>query len=330
MENMNTGRSEWKYSSLPRTSGHQVMVHPLVASIILAILLVLCAAGCSDDNDCNGPGDTESPRVLSTFPAEGDTNIAPDTVVTVTFNERMISSTISAGAFTLEGPRGGVVATVSFDGLKATLTPYVQLAGHSVYTARIDAGVSDLAGNRMGVPYAWSFTTGVTFLQLHPDIEFTVRDIGPDGTPDELVGGGPPGRLLRAGETSERADRAVMEFPLGDIVHDEVLQAIILFNFSENSPVLATVHLEGWGFSGDGLGELVDWSGGHLIREFDSLEIGAGMTMALTMTETINAALSAGATHVGFRLVVTGESQVEISTTNGPSAYPGAVIILEY
>jgi hypothetical protein len=329
MEDKSTDRSERCYSSLQRTSGHESFVHPLIAGVIFVVLLVLCAAGCSDNN-CNGPGDTEAPRVASTFPAEGDTNIAPDTAVTVIFNERLISSTISAGSFTLEGPRGPVAATVSFDGLRATLTPYVQLYGHSIYTASIDAGVSDLAGNRMGVPYAWSFTTGTAQLVLYPDIEFTVRDIGLDGTPDELVGGGPPGRLLRAGETDTQTDRAVMELPLGDIVHDEVLEAGIFFNFSENTPTHVEVHLEGWGFSGNGIGELTDWSGGHLINEFDNLEIGAGSAIGFLMTETINAALGAGATHVGFRLVVTGEPQVEISTTNGPSAYPGAKLVVIY
>jgi hypothetical protein len=329
MKSASTNRSEHDCLGPMRTFAHRVKARAWLAGGMLVILLAWCAAGCSDE-DCNDPGDIESPWVLSTFPAEGDTNIAPDTFVTVTFNERMNSASISAGSFTLEGPRGPVAGTVSFDGLTATLTPYVELYGHSVYSARIDAGVSDLAGNRMGVPYAWSFTTGSSQLTLYPDIEFTIRDIGADGTPDELVGGGPPGEMLLAGTTATQEDRAVMEFPLGEIVHDVVLDAVILLIFSENTPSHVTVHLEGWGFSGNGLAELTDWSGGHLIRQMDNVEIGPGMAMAFAMTETINAALSAGATHVGFRFVVTGVSQIEISTTNGPSAHRGPEIYVVY
>lgn len=153
MKETRTARPERKHHRRARTRKREAVVFPLLAGVVSALVLCSGAAGCSDDS-CNGPGDTKAPRVAGTFPAEGDTNIAPDTVVTVTFGERMDPATISAGSFTLEGPRGPVAAGVSFDGLTATLTPFVQLAGHSLYTAKIDAGVTDLAGNRMGVPYA--------------------------------------------------------------------------------------------------------------------------------------------------------------------------------
>lgn len=121
-----------------------------------------------------------------------------------------------------------------------------------------------------------------------------------------------------------------MEFPLADIVHDEVLEALIFFNFSENTPDHVEVHIEGWGFSGDGIGGLSDWNAGHLIMELDDQEVSAGQTIAFPMTDAINAALAAGATHVGFRLAVTGTPMVEIATTTGPSAYSGAELVLLY
>ena len=159
---------------------------------------------------------------------------------------------------------------------------------------------------------------------------FRSRDIGLDGTPDELVGGGPPGRLLRAGESDTQADRAVMEFPLGDIVNNEVLEAILFLTFSEATPDHVEGHIEAWGFSGNGIGELTDWNGGHLIKELNNFEIGAGNTIAFQMTDTINYALGEGATHLGFRLAVTGVPQVEIATMNEPSEYSVTKIILLY
>ena len=85
----------------------------------------------------------------------------------------------------------------------------------------------------MNVPYAWTFSTGTTPLLLYPDIEFTIRDDNGDGNPDELVGGGPPGRLLQAGVNGLQVDRAVIEFPLDQIVHDQVIDAVAIITFSD-------------------------------------------------------------------------------------------------
>ncbi len=294
-----------------------------------ALLLVLSVAGCSED-DTTCPSEFGAPRVALTYPAEGDTLVPPDTFVTVTFDEAMDPATISSGTFTLEGPRGTVAATVSYHDRTATLMPLVQLAGHSIHTARIDAGVTDIAGNRMGVAYAFSFTSGLARLMLYPDIEFTVRDNGKDGTPDELFGGGPPGRHLQVGDTDTYADRAVMEFELGEIVHDEVLEAVLFFTFSASTDPNTPARIEGWGFRGDGEGELTDWSAGHLIRGYDDLEIRENMTVVFPLTDTINDALEAGSTHVGFRLVITGGPHGEIHTTLSPDPDDAPRILILY
>lgn len=305
------------------------IVPPPAVMIALAAVLWLCAAGCSED-DSTCPADVEAPRVESTYPVEGDTLVPPDTFVTVTFDEIMDPATISAGTFILEGPRGTVAATVSYLGSTAKLTPYEPLAGHSVYTAHIDGGVTDFGGNRMGVPYAWSFTTGTTHLILYPDIEFTVRDTDGDGEPDELAGGGPPGRLLMAGDAGVQEDRAVMEFPLVDIVHDEVLEAIIFITLSESTLPSVPGDIGGWGYSGEGEGNLSDWNAGALLRTFEDTDISAGTTIAFPMTDAINASLASGATHVGFRVIVTGGAQVEIATTTGTMPQWAARVSLIY
>jgi hypothetical protein len=329
MEQIQTNRPALQLIRLVRNlMRKRVMLLP-IAGAAWAFLLVLGPAGCSD-SECNGPSDIKAPRVESIYPVEGEVDIPTDTVVTATFSEEMDPATISAGSFTLEGPNGPIAATVSLNGLTATLTPSVRLGGHSLYTARIDAGVTDLAGNEMGVPYAWSFTTGTTNLILYPDIEFTVRDTNKDDVPDSLFGGGPPGRFLMAGETQTYTDRAVWEFPLGEIVHDSVLEAIIFFTISESTIQHSDAHVEAWGFSGDGHADLSDWSNGFLIAMYDSLEISTGNTYAFSMTGAINSALDAGATHVGFRLVVTGEPYIEIATTDNPTAYDGAKIVIIY
>jgi hypothetical protein len=280
---------------------------------VLASLILL--ANCSeDDSVCPVPG--HIPGVSGIYPQDGAVDVPTDTFLTVVFDKKMDPAGISAGAFTLEGPRGAVSATVAFDGNRTvTLTPRERLAGHSVFTARIDAGVRDTEGQAMGVPYAWSFTTGTTSLWIYPDVEFTIRDDNGDGSPDSLVGGGPPGRFLQTGVEGLVADRAVIEFPLDEIVNDEVIYAAAFIDISAVTGPSGMARIESWGFIGNGTGELTDWDNGSRTAGYDDIEMMAGQTISLPIVDVLNAALAAGATHVGLRVVVTGDPVVGIETS---------------
>ena len=166
----------------------------LELTLILTASILLVSIGCSDDTSC--PETADPPRITAHYPAVNDTLVPADTFLTVTFDMDMEPATVSSGSFTLEGPSGMVGASVSLDGATATLTPFEILAGHSRYTARVSSGVSSGAGTPMGVDYAWSFTTDVSYLLLYPEIEFTVRDSDGDSFADSIYGGGPPGRHL--------------------------------------------------------------------------------------------------------------------------------------
>ncbi|MEE8576410.1 MAG: Ig-like domain-containing protein [candidate division Zixibacteria bacterium] len=282
-----------------------------------AAALMFLTTNCSDD-DSVGPETTPGPRVTATYPTAGAIDIPTDTTISVTFDKAMDTVTISAGSLTLEGPGGTVNATVSFaSDSSAILTPLGILAGHSVYTANIHAGVRDAAGHTMGVPYAWSFTTGSAQLMLYPDIEFTIRDTNGDTTPDELVGGGPPGRFLQSGVNGSQVDRAIMEFALDQIVPDSVLEALAIITLSECSVPYGLADIEAWGFAGNGTGEIADWNLGSRTIIYSDQEMNTGMSIAFPMTDMINAALDSNATHVGFRIAVTGQPVIEIATSGG-------------
>lgn len=283
--------------------------------VVLTLILTAGSTGCSDETACPVPADP--PRITSHYPADGDTLVPPDTFLTVTFDVPMDPATISAGSITLEGPLGTVGASVSLDGATVTLAPFDILAGRSVHTARVAAGVSSKAGTPMGVEYAWSFTTDYSSLLLYPDIEFTVRDSDGDSEPDSIYGNGPPGRHLLVGELQPLIeDRAIMEFPLDEIVHDEVLEAIIILTVYDVTSETTPVRMEAWGYSGNGAAETVDWSNGHLIVGYDFTEIQTGNSYGFPLTDSINSALSEGATHVGFRMVLSGGPHAQIYTTN--------------
>lgn len=131
------------------------------AALPLAVLL-LGMAGCSDDDNPIGPGDSVRPTVSSTNPANGAIGVA---VITASFSENMTSSTITPSTFTVVGPGATPVAgTVTYNSTTriAQFTPTAPLALGTAYTATVTAGVKDSAGNSLASNYVWSFTTSGT------------------------------------------------------------------------------------------------------------------------------------------------------------------------
>ena len=104
--------------------------------------------------------DTIVPTVLSTNPANLQTNVALNSTVAATFSEPMNPLTITTASFTLTGPGTTPVAgTVTFVGATATFTPDSPLAANTTYTATITTAATDLAGNVLASDFIWTFTT---------------------------------------------------------------------------------------------------------------------------------------------------------------------------
>jgi hypothetical protein len=121
--------------------------------------------------------DTTPPKVMSTSPDNGATQIAPGANVTATFTEAMDAvttdgdpSTINGTTFKLfrAGTTTAIGAVVSDDATakKATLNPNSNLRLGTKYKAVVTTGAQDLAGNRLdqntslsGLQQkAWTFT----------------------------------------------------------------------------------------------------------------------------------------------------------------------------
>ncbi len=158
-------------------------------------------------------------RVVASAGAHADTVqievIDPDSVPPVVVS--VDPSADAAGAarsrdvvatFVLLDSLGATVpATVSTSDAAVTLTPDEPLEAEHRYTATLGAGISDLAGNPLGDPYSWSFTTGglavlagsfdpgvgllvaIAFdeatgeIYVHDDFSDTIRVFDDQGTP---------------------------------------------------------------------------------------------------------------------------------------------------
>lgn len=103
--------------------------------------------------------DITKPTVASTTNANGAVNVPVNTTVGATFSEAMDPVTISSETFTLKQGANVVSGTVTYSGLNAVFTPANNLAANTVYTATINTGAADRAGNKLATNHVWSFTT---------------------------------------------------------------------------------------------------------------------------------------------------------------------------
>jgi hypothetical protein len=102
--------------------------------------------------------DNTPPRVLSTVPADGATNVPVETNLQITFSERINEQSVS-GILLTPNPGDGVV-NLSPDGRTVTFDPDQDLLDDTQYVLVIPQGaVEDLAGNPLAESYSATFTT---------------------------------------------------------------------------------------------------------------------------------------------------------------------------
>jgi len=127
--------------------------------------------------------DTTSPTVSFTTPVNGDTGVALNKKIAVTFSESMKPSTITKRTFTLMKVTKRVSGKVTYVGVTATFKPAKKLATNTEYTATITTKVKYLAGNKLASDYVWSFTTGSGPDTTAPTVSSTGAANGATGLP---------------------------------------------------------------------------------------------------------------------------------------------------
>ncbi|MBK8404349.1 MAG: Ig-like domain-containing protein [Saprospiraceae bacterium] len=126
---------------------------------LFAIASLALMASCKKDDFIDIKG--LCPLVISTDPANGETGVARDKVITITFNEEMNPSTINSGNITITG-LSQITGVLTYSGNTASFNPVQDLEPNTTYTGRVTRGVKDIRGNALQVDYVWSFSTGIT------------------------------------------------------------------------------------------------------------------------------------------------------------------------
>lgn len=105
-------------------------------------------------------GSTLTPMVVSTDPANGETNVFLNKIVAVTFNVPMNPASINGTTITLKQGITAVTGTVTYNNNVAYFTPNTPLTANTVYTGTVTTGATNLQGTGIASNYVWTFTTG--------------------------------------------------------------------------------------------------------------------------------------------------------------------------
>jgi len=113
--------------------------------------------------------DVTGPEVLWVSPADGATHVAPDTLVTVTFSERLLAGTVGSSTVYLLPPSGPAIPLAG-DGepeldsslTVVTLQPADSLEEGTTYSINVTTVVTDLSRNPLQEPSTTNFTVNRT------------------------------------------------------------------------------------------------------------------------------------------------------------------------
>ena len=100
--------------------------------------------------------DKVPPTLAGSDPADGTVSVAVTKLITATFSEEMNAATLNAGTVSIDH---GVTLTLAPAGSALAIKPSERLACNTTYHVAIGAGATDVAGNGLVQPAAFSFTT---------------------------------------------------------------------------------------------------------------------------------------------------------------------------
>jgi methionine-rich copper-binding protein CopC len=119
---------------------------------VLALALGACSDNSTTPDDSNT--DTTAPLVAGTSPSAGQINVAANATITVTFNEAINQASLAGQVTVAPGGAGAITWLTDRQVNIANAAGWAQ--GVQV-TVTLGAGITDLAGNHLAAPHAFSF-----------------------------------------------------------------------------------------------------------------------------------------------------------------------------
>jgi hypothetical protein len=127
----------------------------LTAVLLLILVLLTCA---TNRRPSGGPPDLTAPSIISIFPENGSTMIAPNTSFRIRFSKSMRQEATEGAIFL--SPVFWDYPKIKWSGKELIITPPENLRENTTYILTIGAGVTDSHGNRLGKSQNFAFSTG--------------------------------------------------------------------------------------------------------------------------------------------------------------------------
>jgi len=137
----------------------------LICITALFLITAACSGGGGDGGtsattSATGTAVVEKPTVSSTVPAQNQTNVTPNTIISAVFSNPMKQDGINYDGFIVIDGTNEVPGTVSCLGNTAIFRPSAPLKTNTTYTVKVNKNIKDINGNGMEQDQTWSFTTG--------------------------------------------------------------------------------------------------------------------------------------------------------------------------
>lgn len=137
---------------------------PIIPTLLLCFFAISCAAKdpIAPPKDNTTTKDTTPPKIISTSPKAGETDVPVDVAPVVNFSEKMEPASISVNDVRLLGDGGAefpITLALDTNGRQLTITPDRPLPAGAKFSVEIGA-ITDLAGNPLeGNPVVFDFVT---------------------------------------------------------------------------------------------------------------------------------------------------------------------------
>ncbi|MDD4713406.1 MAG: Ig-like domain-containing protein [Bacteroidales bacterium] len=103
------------------------------------------------------------PKVITTDPVQGASNVALNKLVKVGFSKSMNTATINAATFLVKEGTVNIAGSYSTIGAVTTFDPTIDLLPNTEYTCTVNTGAQDASGYALAKDTTWSFTTNAAF-----------------------------------------------------------------------------------------------------------------------------------------------------------------------
>jgi Bacterial Ig-like domain/NHL repeat len=139
---------------------------------------VALAAGVTFGFTTAGGGGVGAPTVVSTVPADGATDVAITSTLTVNFSEAMDCTTLTSSTLFESESGTPVPGIIDCNDAVAVFTPSSDLLASTTYTATVQAGVKSQTEVALAASVTWSFTTAAAAACTGDSGKIYIADFG--------------------------------------------------------------------------------------------------------------------------------------------------------